>query len=63
MAMHKPGYQVPEKYLPGLRFMSKGTLQQMLYFPQDMARLPASVNRLNNQILVKYFEDEWSTVL
>ncbi len=63
MAMYKPSYQVPNQYLPGLRFMSKGTLQQMLYFPRDMARLPASVNRLNNQILVKYFEDEWSTVL
>ncbi|UEG54852.1 polyamine aminopropyltransferase [Mucilaginibacter daejeonensis] len=63
MAMYKPSYHVPDKYLPGLRFMSKGTLEQMLYFPRDMARLPASVNRLNNQILVKYFEDEWSTVL
>lgn len=62
MAMYKPVYKVPEKYLAGLRFMSKGTLEQMLYFPKDMARVPAGVNRLNNQILVKYFEDEWSTV-
>jgi len=62
MAMYKPVYKVPDNYLPGLRFMSKATLEQMLYFPKDMARIPATVNRLNNQILVKYFEDEWSAV-
>ena len=63
MAMNKPVYEVPGRYLPGLRFMSRSCLEQMLYFPKDMARVPAQVNRLNNQVLVKYFEDEWSTVL
>ncbi|HTD41289.1 MAG TPA: hypothetical protein VK671_11760, partial [Mucilaginibacter sp.] len=63
MAMYKPVYKVPDHYLPGLRFMSKSCLEQMLFFPKDMARVPASVNKLNNQILVKYFEDEWSGVL
>lgn len=63
MAMSKPVYKVPDHYLPGLRFMSKQCLEQMLYFPKDMARVPGQVNKLNNQILVKYFEDEWSTVL
>ncbi|MFC0513897.1 polyamine aminopropyltransferase [Mucilaginibacter angelicae] len=63
MAMNKPVYKVPDHYLPGLRFMSKQCLEQMLYFPKDMARVPAQVNKLNNQILVKYFEDEWATVL
>jgi len=63
MAMNNPVYKVPDHYVPGLRFMSKPCLEQMLYFPRDMARVPAPVNRLNNQILVKYFEDEWSTVL
>jgi len=63
MAMTKPAYKVPDHYLPGLRFISKACLEQMLYFPADMARVPAQVNKLNNQILVKYFEDEWSTVL
>jgi spermidine synthase len=63
MAMNNLVYKVPDHYLPGLRFMSKSCLEQMLFFPRDMARVPAQVNRLNNQILVKYFEDEWSTVL
>ncbi len=63
MAMNHSVYKVPDQYLPGLRFMSKSCLEQMLYFPKDMARVPAQVNKLNNQILVKYFEDEWATVL
>lgn len=63
MAMNKPVYKVPDTYLPGLRFMSKSCLEQMLFFPKDMARVPAQVNKLNNQILVKLFEDEWSSVL
>jgi spermidine synthase len=28
-------------------------------FPQDMSRVPTEVNRLNNQVLVEYFESEW----
>ncbi len=63
MAMNMPVYKVPEHYLPGLRFMSKETLEQMLYFPKDMARIQGQVNRLNNQVLVKYFDEEWSNVL
>jgi spermidine synthase len=31
-------------------------------FPADMARLPAEVNQLNNQVLVRYFEAEWRKV-
>jgi spermidine synthase len=62
MAMRQTVYHVPEHYVAGLKFMSKECLEQMLFFPKDMARRPAQVNRLDNQILVKYFEDEWSTV-
>jgi spermidine synthase len=28
-----------------------------------MARVPAEVNRLNNQMLVRYFEQEWRKVV
>ncbi len=64
MAMNRPVYKVPDHFLPGMKFISKSCLEQMLFFPKDMDRVPgAQVNRLNNQILVKYFEDEWSSVL
>ncbi|WP_131536937.1 polyamine aminopropyltransferase [Pedobacter nototheniae] len=56
-------YKKPVHYLPGLRFMSKESLDLMLYFPKDMAKVETEVNKLNNQILVKYFEEEWANVL
>jgi predicted membrane-bound spermidine synthase len=29
-------------------------------FPSDMNEIEVDINRLNNQNLVKYFEEEWS---
>jgi spermidine synthase len=31
----------------------------MLRFPPDMAEVPTEVNQLNNQVLVRYFEEDW----
>ncbi|GAA4335430.1 polyamine aminopropyltransferase [Mucilaginibacter gynuensis] len=63
MATKNITYKKPDHYLPGMRFISAGGLNQMLYFPPDMARVETEVNKLNNQVLVKYFEDEWAAVL
>ena len=46
-----------------MRFISKESLDLMFYFPKDMAKVTTEVNKLNNQVLVKYFEDEWAEVL
>lgn len=43
----------------GLRFLSEDTLEVLTQFPSDMGPLPAEVNRLNNQVLVHYYEEEW----
>ena len=43
----------------GLRILSADTLRLMVDFPLDMARVPAEVNRLSNQVLVTTYEDEW----
>jgi spermidine synthase len=45
--------------VPG-RFLNSATEQRLFDFPPDMARRPAPVNRLDNQALVRLFEDEWS---
>ena len=37
-------------------------LPALFDFPPDMARVPAEVNRLSNQVLVQTFEDEWGKV-
>lgn len=59
MAMKHGHYVVPEKFIPGLRFIDAATVNQMLQFPKDMIVAQTEVNKLNNQALVKYFEDEW----
>ncbi|OOQ57549.1 polyamine aminopropyltransferase [Mucilaginibacter pedocola] len=63
MATENPSYKKPDHFVPELRFITKESLDLMFYFPKDMAKVKTDVNKLNNQVLVKYFEDEWSTVL
>jgi spermidine synthase len=59
MAMNRPWF-IPEKYPAGLKFVNAETVAQMLHFPADMVRSDVESNRLNNQVLVQYFEQEWS---
>lgn len=42
-----------------VRFLSAETLPTLFIFPADMARVPTDVNKLNNQVLVRYYEEEW----
>lgn len=43
----------------GLRYITKSTIDDMMFFPPDMSKVPAEVNKLNNQVLVHYFEKDW----
>jgi spermidine synthase len=43
----------------GLKFLDESTLDSLTQFPPDMGPTPAEVNRLNNQVLVHYYEEEW----
>ncbi|SMD06793.1 polyamine aminopropyltransferase [Pedobacter africanus] len=52
----------PSNFPADVRFITVEGMSQMLYFPKDMKRVDAEVNKLNNQVLVKYFEDEWGAV-
>jgi spermidine synthase len=63
MATEDPIYKKPNVYPPGMRFISKESFNQMLFFPKDMQKVETEINKLNNQVLVKYFEDEWGSVL
>jgi spermidine synthase len=53
-------YQKPEKFMAGLRFVEPKILPALFEFPPDMARTNAEPNQLNNQVLVRYFEEEWT---
>ena len=51
---------LPEHFPAGLKFISRGVIETLVEFPSDMRRVDTAVNKLNNQVLVRYFEDEWS---
>jgi spermidine synthase len=62
LATRKP-FALGREYPPGLRYVNTNTAREMLEFPQDMAPIQVEPNRLNNQVLVRYFEEEWSEYL
>lgn len=43
----------------GLRYLTAEGWRGMTAFPPDMARAEVEVNRLNNQVLVRYYEEAW----
>jgi spermidine synthase len=61
LAQAQPGSWRPngDALPPGLRFATPQTIGQMRAFPPDMREVPTEVNQLNNQALVRYFEEEW----
>lgn len=52
-------FPAPTQVMPGLRFLDAATLQSLFVLGPDMGPLDADVNRLNNQALVHYYEEEW----
>jgi spermidine synthase len=56
-------FRVPTQLPEGLRFLTPAVLEQMFSFPPDMQRVPTEINRLDNQVLVRYFETEWGRYL
>lgn len=56
-------YGQPEKFTVPTRYLNSQTSAEMFRFPPDMARRDVSPNYLNNQILVSYFEHDWSEVM
>lgn len=58
LASREP-YAAPAALPAGLRYLTPDSVPALFRFPPDMARVPAEVNRLNNQVLVRLFEQEW----
>ncbi len=57
-APYEPPHQLPS----GLRFLSTANVGELFVFPVDMQPVPAEPNRLNDQVLVRYYEQEWKDV-
>jgi spermidine synthase len=58
IASRRP-WRAPEALPPDLRFLTVKGVPGLFDFPADMARVPAEVNRLANQVLVTTYEREW----
>jgi spermidine synthase len=52
----------PETLPAGLRYLTVGEIPALFTFATDMLPVPAEANRLNDQALVRYYEEEWASI-
>ena len=52
-------FDVPRNPPPGLKFLDEQTLASMFTLSKDIEPVPVEINRLDNQVLVRYYEGEW----
>jgi spermidine synthase len=55
----RQSFEPPRSTRPGLRFLNEGTLPTLFALPEDLAPIDVEVNRLDNQVVVHYCEQEW----
>ena len=64
-ALAKPNVEpsprsIPDELQTHLRYLSDATMTNLFHFPPDIGPVEVEINRLNNQRLVRYYEQEWS---
>ena len=52
----------PASVPSGLRFLTAALIPELFHFPTDMQPVQAEVNRLNDQVLVRYYDQEWKDI-
>jgi spermidine synthase len=52
-------FDPPQRIAVRTEFLHDAMLPGLFVFPRDMAPVDVEINRLDNQILVRYYEDEW----
>jgi spermidine synthase len=55
-------YSPPASFPSGLRFLSVDGLPALFQFPPDMAPLSMPPNQLNNQVLVRAYDNDWKDI-
>jgi spermidine synthase len=55
-------YQYPTSLPAGLRFINLDGLPGLFQFPPDMSPLPMPPNRLNDQVLVRAYDQDWKDI-
>jgi len=52
-------FEIPRNPPAGLKFLDDQTLTSMFNLSTDIGPVPVEINRLDNQVLVRYYEGEW----
>jgi spermidine synthase len=52
-------FEPPRNAPAGLRFLDDNAMQAMFILSADLGPVPVEINRLDNQVLVRYYESEW----
>ena len=52
-------FPLPTSLPDGLKFLNVSSMKALFDFPVDMGPVEAEINRLNDQSLVRYYEEEW----
>jgi spermidine synthase len=52
-------FEPPQTVIGGLRFLDAATLPTLFALGPDMANVDTEINRLNNQVLVRYYDEDW----
>ena len=63
LAGKRDDYTVPERLPVATRYLDPTTTRELFHFPADMPRLAMPPNRLNEQSLVRYFDEDWRKVI
>jgi spermidine synthase len=58
LARQEP-FDVPAHAPAGLRFLNDSTMAAIFVLAGDLGPVPVEINRLNNQVLVRYYNSEW----
>lgn len=60
-ALATPSGEVPlPAHVPtGLKYLTDASVASLFDIAPDMSAVPVELNRLNNQMLVRYYEEEW----
>jgi spermidine synthase len=56
-------YEPPAALPAGLKFLNAQNLAQLFQVPNDMLPVEAEPNRLNDQVLVRTYENEWKHIV
>jgi spermidine synthase len=52
-------FEPPSHAPAGLKFLDDQAMQAMFMLSADLGPVPVEINRLDNQVLVRYYEAEW----